>query len=96
MRRKLSSAHCLNRARWVVNGGQTRQLAALPTKARQWTCQTCQTEHDRDLNASYNLERLATITALPVANRPVMEGTVLGKVPNRGGKVTLVRYECGQ
>ncbi len=69
---------------------------ALELKDREWTCRTCHTEHDRDLNASNNLKRLATLTALPVANQPVMEGTVLGKVLNRGGKVTLVRYECGQ
>lgn len=69
---------------------------ALTLKDRQWQCSCCHTEHDRDLNASYNLERLATITALPVANRPVTEDAVLGKNPYTGGKVTLVSYECGQ
>jgi len=35
---------------------------------RIWTCQRCGAEHDRDLNAALNLERLATETALPVAS----------------------------
>jgi len=62
---------------------------------RNWQCSCCKTWHDRDVNAALNLKRLATITALPVANHSAMEDTVFRKVLDAVGKVTLVRYECG-
>ena len=42
------------------------------------------------------LEWLATKTALPVASHPATDGTRVEVIANLGGKVTLVRYECGQ
>jgi putative transposase len=69
---------------------------ALALRDRQWTCAQCATHHDRDLNAARNLERLATATALPVASPSGNGGAASGMVPETAGKVTPVKYECGQ
>lgn len=68
----------------------------LTLKDRSWTCQNCGSLHDRDINAALNLKRLATETALPVASHSAMNDTEIGTVSILGGKVTPVRYECGQ
>jgi putative transposase len=69
---------------------------ALTLKDREWTCDECGTRHDRELNAALNLKRLATETALPVASPSSNGGAAMGMVPTVAGKVTPVRYECGQ
>jgi putative transposase len=57
----------------------------LTLKHRQWTCPGCDTSHDRDFNASVNLERLATATT----------GSSCGTtaLPEAIGKVTSVSDE---
>jgi putative transposase len=74
--------------------------SALRLDERAWTC-ICGVQHDRDINAAINLQRLATaafeaVTALPEASPAVTQGTVAGTVPAAGGEVTPVRYEYGQ
>jgi putative transposase len=73
----------------------------LSLSERVWTCATCGAQHDRDVNAAINLQRLATgafaaQSALPVASPAATSDTLAGMVPVGVGKVTPVRYEYGQ
>ena len=69
------------------------KCADLDLGTRIWRCTGCRTVHDRDQNAAINLQRLATATALPVANRTVTDGTPRAGALVGGGKVTPVRHE---
>jgi putative transposase len=74
---------------------------ALALGERIWTCANCAAQHDRDVNAAINLQRLATgalaaRTALPEASQAVTRGAAAGPRPAGGGEVTPVRHEHGQ
>ena len=68
---------------------------SLSLKEREWTCQNCGANHDRDKNAALNLKRLATENALPVASQSVTNDIGLEMIFIPSGKVTPVSYECG-
>jgi len=68
---------------------------------RAWSCAACSAQHDRDVNAALNLERLATGAlaarpALPVASSAVTPGTAADIGSAAGGEVTPARHEHGQ
>lgn len=67
--------------------------SAIKLSDRVWTCPNCGTAHDRDTNASNNLKRLATGTALPVASLAAMQGPFDEHSASYDGKVTPVSYD---
>jgi transposase len=73
----------------------------LSLSERTWSCDHCGAQHDRDVNAATNLQRLATgacaaQSALPVASLAATPGTAADMGSAGGGKVTPVRHEHGQ
>jgi len=84
----------------LCSGCGTRN-GVLALGERAWTCAGCGAQHDRDVNAAINLQRLATgalaaRTALPEASQAVTRGAAAGPRPAGGGEVTPVRHEHGQ
>ncbi|MEZ0611983.1 RNA-guided endonuclease InsQ/TnpB family protein [Fibrella sp. WM1] len=55
-------------------------IAELPLRIRQWQCPTCNTQHDRDLNAAKNILAVGqTVSAHGVTGRPAnLEGLGAG------------------
>jgi len=84
----------------LCSGCGTRNGGLAPGE-RTWTCAGCGAQHDRDVNAAINLQRLATgalaaRTALPEASQAVTRGAAAGPGLAGGGEVTPVRHEHGQ
>jgi len=84
----------------LCSGCGTRN-GVLALGERTWTCAGCGAQHDRDVNAAINLQRLATgalaaRTALPEASQAVTRGAAAGPGLAGGGEVTPVRHEHGQ
>lgn len=77
---------------YSVCGWKNEQLAL---RDREWGCPQCGTHHDRDLNAALNLQRLATVTALPVASPSSNGSATTEGVSIVVGEVTPARYEHG-
>jgi len=50
------------------------KLDELPLNARRWTCSTCKSEHDRDVNAAMNLEIMAASSAVTACGEMVQQG----------------------
>jgi putative transposase len=78
-----------------------KRYGELGLSERSWICPHCGAEHDRDVNAAINLQRLATgalaaQSALPVASPKATSGTAADMGSAVVGKVTSVRYEHGQ
>lgn len=61
----------------------------LPLHIRQWACTTCNTPHDRDLNAAINLRNLAGVTGW----QPVESSPPLTEPDNRNHQVTSTKQE---
>ncbi|MBD2018400.1 IS200/IS605 family element transposase accessory protein TnpB [Microcoleus sp. FACHB-53] len=70
------------------------QVASLPLKVRRWTCENCQTTHDRDINAAINLRdeglRILTSGTGDKACRPDVSRS------NRGRKKSTTTLSVGQ
>jgi putative transposase len=70
------------------------QVSSLPLDVRSWTCEYCQTTHDRDINAAINLRdeglRIMTSGAGDKACRPDVSRS------NRGRKKSTTTLSVGQ
>jgi putative transposase len=74
------------------------QVGSLPLDIRSWTCDSCQTKHDRDVNAAINIKNealrileLGTSSTAPLRERKTSGKTsvLLDAVPVEGGSLDL-------
>ena len=82
-------------------------MGSLPLDIRFWTCEKCQTKHDRDINAAINLkDEGLRILRLQVFNLSEAEGLTSGtgdkacrpevSRSNRGRKKSTTALSAGQ
>ena len=62
------------------------QVGSLPLDMRNWTCEHCQTNHDRDINASINIRNEA-LRILSLGTSDTANG---GSVRRLGGKISCL------
>ena len=62
------------------------QVESLPLDIRNWTCEHCQTTHDRDINASINIRN----EALRIISLGTSETANGGNVRRLGGKISCL------
>ena len=62
------------------------QVGSLPLDIRNWTCEHCQTNHDRDINASINIRNEA-LRILSLGTSDTANG---GDVIGLGGKISCL------
>ncbi len=62
------------------------QVGSLPLDIRQWTCEHCQTTHDRDINASINIRNEA-LRILSLGTSDTANG---GSIRRLGGKISCL------
>ncbi len=61
------------------------QVSSLPLEVRNWTCEVCNTEHDRDVNAAINIRHEA-LRILELGTR----STAFGRERKSSGKTSVL------
>ena len=71
------------------------QIGSLSLEVRSWTCSSCKTKHDRDVNAAINIRdeglRVLALGTSATANG----GNVRPKVGRKSSVLEAVSYEVG-
>ena len=62
------------------------QVDSLPLDVRNWTCEHCHTNHDRDINASINIRN----EALRILSLGTSDTAKVGNVRRLGGKISCL------
>ena len=62
------------------------QVESLPLDIRNWTCEHCYTNHDRDINASINIRN----EALRILSLGTSDTAKVGNVRRLGGKISCL------